>query len=253
MRPACGIGLLAAMLSGCGGAMTCPRVLFLDGAGWYTGDGPVRQGLGRAGFAGQVERFGWSSMLGPLPDHVLASGAHPGARALAGRITKLRQASPDGRIIVMGMSAGSAIVVGALEKLPPGVLVDHVVLLSPSVSSHRDLSEALRHVRGRLYATSSRHDSLLASAPGSAGLERGRPAGIDGFRRPSGIAQREGRLYDKLVNLPWRSSYIVYGWDGGHLSVTSSDFIQTVIAPRILDDRLHPLDGPLAAREDRPL
>ena len=24
-------------------SMTCPRVIYLDGAGWYAGDGPVRQ------------------------------------------------------------------------------------------------------------------------------------------------------------------------------------------------------------------
>ena len=236
---------LAGLLGGCGSPTTCPRAIFLDGAGWYTGDGPVRAGLREAGFVGPVERFGWASLLGPVPDHILAGGLHPKIGALADRISELRKANPSGKIVLVGLSAGTSILVRALERLPDDVQVDYVVLLSPSISSRHDLGPALRHVRHRLYATSSEHDTLLAAAPTSAGLGGGRPAGRFGFELPeSGPSRME---YSKVVPLPWQPSYAAYGWNGGHVSVTSREFIRVVIAPRILDERPHPLDQPMLA------
>ena len=228
--------------------MTTPRVIYLDGAGWYSGDGPVRAGLRRAGFNGPVDRFGWSAMLGPLPDHLMAGKGHPAVPQLARRITRLRRANPDGKIVLMGLSAGTSLVVSALEELADEVSVDHVVLLSPSISSRHDLSDALRHVRRRLYATHSPHDGLLAGVL-SAGLESGRPAGQIGFKIPKDLDDERRKLYSKVVNLPWRPGYAAYGWDGGHVSVTSAEFVRVVIAPRILDDLGHPLDRPMGGGE----
>jgi pimeloyl-ACP methyl ester carboxylesterase len=238
-------------LAGCQKPLTCPRAIFLDGAGWYSGDGPVRRGLYQAGFPGPLERFRWSSLLGgPLTDHLLAGPAHPRVYSLAERITDLRKANPDGRIVVIGLSAGTSIIVYALEELPPSVSVDYVVLLSPSVSSEHDLTRALRHVKYRLYATSSPHDGILSATPVSAGMAGGRPAGLDGFRIPKHLSAARRKVYEKLINIPWRPEYVAYGWDGGHTSVTSSEFIQVAIGPRIMDDQPYPLDTPVVdARE----
>jgi pimeloyl-ACP methyl ester carboxylesterase len=239
---------LALGAGGCADHLACPRVIYLDGAGWYSGDGPVRRGLRAAGFAGRVDRFGWQSLLGALHDHVMAGQGHPDVPRLARRIEELREANPDGKIVLMGLSAGTSLIVAALERLAQGVEVDHVVLLSPSVSSEHDLREALRHVRGRMYATHSPHDSLLAGVA-SAGLEHGRPAGQVGFQRPRGLSPEGRRLYRKLVNLPWRGEYAAYGWNGGHVSVTRQEFIRAVIAPRVLQDAPHPLDRRAADRQ----
>lgn len=241
MRILTALLICAVCLGGCSQYEGGPRAIFLDGAGWYSGDGPVRQGLREAGFAGKIERFGWSSMLGPLTDHVAAGTSHPKAQHLSQHLTRLRQAGKDDKLVLIGLSAGTSIVVSALEKLPAGVSVDHVVLLSPSVSSTRDLTKALRHVKHRLYVTSSPHDSLLACSA-SAGLESGRPAGQVGFETPKDATDETRELYRKVVRLPWRPGYAAYGWDGGHVSVTSAQFIRVVIAPRILEDRPHPLD-----------
>lgn len=236
--------LLAALMYGCASDVTTPRVIFLDGAGWYSGDGPVRAGLRQAGFVGPVERYGWSSGLGPLHDHLVVGPSHPRTRSLARRITQLRQADPNGKIILMSLSAGSGIVVHALEQLPPDIAVDHVVVLSPSICSRHDLTQALRHVKGRLYVTTSMQDHILAAA-GSAGMEGGPPAGQKGFVLPDYGNAETKRLYQKVIHLPWRPGYSAYGWDGGHVSVTRSDFIRVVIAPRIMEDLPHPLDRPM--------
>jgi pimeloyl-ACP methyl ester carboxylesterase len=234
---------LLSSLAGCAQDLTGPRAIYLDGAGWYGGDKPVRAGLRQAGFQGPVDRYNWASLLGPVHDHVWANKDHPKAAALSRRIARLRQADAKSPLILLGLSAGSSIIVSALEQLPQGVQVDHVVLLSPSVSARHDLAEALRHVKHRLYATYSPYDTVLATAP-SAGLEGGRPAGQVGFSQPADLAPAKQELYRKVVNLRWRPGHAAYGWDGGHVSVTSADFISAVIAPRILSDAPHPLDRP---------
>lgn len=220
--------------AGCGQReLTCPRVIYLDGAGWFTGDKSVRTGLRDAGYAGAFERFGWSTGIAPL-DHALAGPDHPAAEALCQRLTALRRANGDGRIVLIGLSSGCTIVLSALEKLAPGVSVDSVVLLSASTSSHMDLREALSHVSDSLYVTISPRDPLLAVGD-SSGEGGGEPAGRVGFQPDWDVQWDEGAAgYAKIINIPWKPEYSALGWDGGHVSATASRFIQKVIAPKVL-------------------
>ena len=41
-------------------------------------------------------------------------------------------------------------------------------------------------------------------------------------------------LYDKIVYIPWQDEYADLGWSGGHTSVTSRKFIESVIAPKVM-------------------
>ncbi len=242
--------IITAALTGCQARMTCPRAIFLDGAGWFSGDGPVRSGLHRAGYPGAVERFEWTSLLGPISDYLLATPSHPKVAALASRITKLRLANPDGQIILMGLSAGTSIVVYALERLPGDIQVDYVVLLSPAISSRHDLTGALKHVKHTLYATCTPHDMILTGIS-TADQRNDKPAGLVGLKLPKRMNAVKRKLYSKVVNIPWRPGYVAYGWGGGHVSVTSSNFIRVVIAPRIMDDRPYPLDIPLVEKNKK--
>jgi hypothetical protein len=242
LKPVLAGAVLVALLVFHGGcskpSMTCPRVVFLDGAGWYAGDGPVRQGLKDAGYRGEVERFGWSLMMGPLADHALAGPEHFKTDELAGRITDLRRANPDGHIAIMGLSSGCSMIVYALEKLTADVKVDEVVLLSPSTSGRTDLREALSHVKGSMYVTVSPLDYVLAIGE-SSGPEGGDPAGRMGFMPPADLAlDEDGRgLYNKVVHIYWQEKYRQLGWAGGHTGATSPLFIQKVIAPKIMPSR----------------
>lgn len=243
---------MLASLAGCVHSRTGQRVIYLDGAGWYTGHRPVRTGLESAGYTGSFERFGWSSMLGPLPDHLVAGPGHPKVAQLADHLTDLRRNDPYAPLIVVGLSAGTSIIIHALERLPDDVMVTHVVLLSPSVSGSHNLTAALEHVAGRLYATTSPYDAILKVAP-SAGVQAGAPAGIEGFSLPRFADEHTIQQYDKAVMLPWRPEYLAWGWDGSHTGATTSSFIRTVIAPRIVHDiRIkHPLDVPITASAGR--
>lgn len=241
--------LLATLLAaGCGAPKTGPVLVYLDGAGWYSGSGPVETGLKRAGYPGRVYRFDWTANLGPAHDHLVTARDKGVAKSLARYLQSVREADPTGQIDLMGLSAGTGVILGALEELPREIQVDNVVLLSPSVSADHDLSRAMRRVRRNLYATCSPRDALLGSLTVNADGVSGPPAGLRGFRISTRRSAETHRLYERVVNLPWTAAYTAHGWSGSHTGVTSADFIAVVIAPRLLAEDWFPLDRPVSRR-----
>lgn len=242
-----GIGLLLSV--GCASTSSAPSgpmVIFLDGAGWSGSERSVRAGLHAAGFTGHVEAFTWSSRLGPVPDHFLVGHKKRRARQLVERVVQRRARYPECGLHLMGLSAGSGVIVFALEQLPDGVDVDNVVLFSPSISAKYDLSSAMEHVRGCLYATSSPRDGILGGLRINADGKSGHPAGLYGLRIPSRVKRYD--LYTRVVNLPWRAAYADLGWNGSHTGATGQEFVERMIAPRILAKGPQPLNRPLAPR-----
>jgi pimeloyl-ACP methyl ester carboxylesterase len=219
-------------------------VIFLDGAGWAGSERCVRDGLRAAGFAGHVETFAWSSRLGPIPDHFLVSRKKRAGQRLAECIVKRRTRYPEDDLHLMALSAGSAVVVYALERLPANVSVNNVVLFAPSISGEHDLSMAMEHVQGCLYATSSPHDGILVGLRFNADGQRGPTAGLHGLRVPSRAKRYD--LYTRVVNLSWRPAYAHLGWNGSHTGATGREFVEKVIGPRILSRGPHPLDRAVA-------
>lgn len=242
------IVLFSFWVGGCAEKTSGPVIFYLDGAGWYGSAGSVEAGLRKAGYTGEFQRFSWSSFLGPATDHLLAANSKLIAQRLADRIEKARSAHPEAPINVMGLSAGSSLILLALQQLKEGVQVDNVVLFSPSVSSEHNLTKAMRHVRRNLYATTSPHDGILGALPVNAEGKGGPPAGRSGFRFPRGASRASTEAYQRVINLPWQPSYLGYGWSGSHVSVTDSEFVAGVIAPRILTTEPYPLDRSIAAR-----
>lgn len=224
---------------------TGPLVVVLDGAGWSGSASRIRSGLRDAGFKVRVQAFPWSTLLGPGPDHLLVRHKRRKARDLAEFIQERREYAPKEPLHVVGLSAGTAVVVFALEDLPPGVNVDNVVLLAPSISDTYDLSDAMAHVNGFLYATCSSSDPILEGVAISADGSPNAPAGLYGFRIPARI--RNIDAYTRVVNLPWRAVYADLGWSGGHTGATSREFVRLILAPRIISSGSHPLNRPLAS------
>lgn len=241
-----GVGVMTG--SGCASLKSGPLVIYLEGAGWYSSAGGVEQGLRDGGYTGQFQRFTWSAFLGPAHDHLVNAKSRPIARRLARLIEDQRRSDPDSPIYVMGLSAGTSLILLALPMLPEGVQVDHVVLFSPSVSSEHDLLRVMRHVKGNLYATCSPHDGILATLPVNADGKGGAPAGRQGFKLLPSASAASRQSYGRVVNLPWQSSYLAFGWTGSHTSVTDRRFIREVIAPRIFSTERYPLDRSLLER-----
>src|SRR5690606_3825378 len=79
-------------------------------------------------------------------------GVHRSAeRRLAADIRAWREKHPDGRIDVVGYSAGCGVTLGALALLKDERPVTTAVLLAPSVSPGYDLAPALAGLRGKLH------------------------------------------------------------------------------------------------------
>lgn len=238
----CALLFLCGMLGGCSDPDKGPVVFYLDGAGWYTSAGSVKQGLRDGGYKGQFSRYGWSAMLGPAHDHLVTAKSKGVAKGLARKIERARRDDPDSEIHVLGLSAGTAVILAALKELDADTCVDHVVLFSPTVSSRHDLTPAMRHVRGRLYATVSRYDGICNALPLNADGGSGSPAGRVGFMLPAKVTTATQEAYARVVNLTWQPDYMAFDWDGGHTSVTNRRMVAAVIAPRILSTQPFPLD-----------
>ena len=103
----------------------------------------------------------------------------------------------------------------------------------------------MRHVRGYLYATSSPHDGILRTLVVNADGGSGPPAGQVGFRLPAQARKATRTAYQRVINLPWKASYVAYDWKGGHTGVAGSKFVKSVIAPRLIGAGPFPLDRPL--------
>ena len=218
-------------------------VFYCDGAGgggitnWGVG---VKKGLADAGYTGTFDEFSWETQLGVIADQEESVTAKKtqGAR-LARQIQDYQAQFPDSPVNLVGLSAGTAIAIYALEALPAGAKVDSVVLLSSSVSSAYDLTEALQRVAGDIYVTTSPNDSVLGSlAPAFGTADRKyvgqNIAGLHGFYLPGGATPATRRAYSKIVILAWAPAWQAYGDTGHHTDTTKPAFVQHVVAPLVI-------------------
>lgn len=228
-------------------------VYYCDGAGGggITNWGPgVKKGLKDAGYNGEFKEFRWETQLGVVADQVESVKAKRAQAAkLAREITDYQSKYPDKPVNLIGLSAGTAIALFALEALPDRNDVDTVVLLSSSVSSDYPLTAALRHVEGNVYVTTSPNDQVLSVlAPGFGTADRQyvgqQIAGLHGFHMPPGAGAETRRAYSKVVLLAWDPTMERYGDYGGHTQTTNPAFVQHVVAPLVIGEgprqvRLH--------------
>jgi Serine hydrolase len=158
------------------------------------------------------------------------------ARRLAEWINGYRMRHPEKSILIIAKSAGSGVVVGALELLERDV-VNEVVLLAPAISPAYDLTRALRAVRGRVTAFWSPFDVIILGAGtrlfGTIDRVRSVGAGLVGFRVPgSGESDSERVVqYDKLRQIGWRRGMLLTGNLGGHFGPDSPVFLRKFVMP----------------------
>ena len=218
-------------------------VFYCDGAGggsairnWGRG---VQEGFQLASYRGSYDEFKWETGLGMIADEEEAGKAKrvQGAK-LAQQIRAYQAKFPDSPVNLVGLSAGTLIVLYALEVLPAANQVDSVVMLSSSVGADYDLAGALRRVRGDMYVTTSPHDAMLGDlAPLFGTADRQyvgrRIAGLTGFELPPWADRATRRLYFKVVNIAWDPSLDKYGDYGGHTDTAKPEFVQHVVVPLI--------------------
>lgn len=240
--------------------MTRGYIYYCDGAGggglitnWGRG---VKQGFADAGYDGAGEIFAWETGLGAKADQESSLEYKRGkARELARSIAARRQQYRGVPITVMGLSAGTAVAVFALEELPPSASVDNVVLMGASISANYDLTRALQRVRNKFYVFSSEHDAvLLYAVPLSvtADNEDGSvmTAGLHGFQRPAHMSADARSQYAKLVHIDWQPEFAALGHGGGHTDVVNPKFVSAYVAPLVMKAE-HYAGAPVVATAGR--
>jgi len=246
-----GATVLAALAAvGCNGAKyTTPAryerglVICLSGAGGFTGEcGRIRDGLNAGGVDRAIEIFEWSQG-GVLSDQVAVEENRRKATELAYRVEAYMAEHPGRPVHLVGLSAGTGLVVWALEDL--SVQVEGAILLASSLGAHYDLTPALSKVRDRLYSFNSLADTVLGlgiAVTGTVDREGDIAGGLAGFSLPAGASETSKTLYkEKLVQIGWWPGDVILGNLGDHLGTTNPLFVQARLTPLVLGK--HPVEA----------
>src|SRR5262249_28863134 len=171
-----------------------------------------------------------------LIDHTDHANHREQGHLLASQVAAYRQAYPGRRVYLVGHSAGSAVVLGAAEMLPPDS-VERVILLAPSVCVTSDLRPALRAARQGIDVFHSSRDSVILGLGmklvGTADHGCRTAAGQCGFT-PVVAGPADAALYGRLRQHPWDPAVAWSGNGGGHYGSNQVGFLKAYVLPLML-------------------
>jgi pimeloyl-ACP methyl ester carboxylesterase len=194
--------------------------------------------LPRAGVPHHIEVFTWTHgkcrLLRDLQDtrYLLEQ-----SERLAVAVREVQGREPGQPIYLLGHSAGTGLILAAAEKLPPAS-VERIILLSAALSPCYDLRGALRATRRELVSFNSTFDRFCldwcTSLFGTVDRVYGPAAGLDGFQIPPDLDDEGRRLYQRLVQLPWRLEMVLKCTDGSHHGPCMPIFLAQRVAPWLM-------------------
>ena len=210
-----------------------PYLLHLPGIGGERSiDQTLTEGLVQGGVDADVEIYDWTSTDVGLNALYARERHQREADVVAKKITQRFRADPRTRIYLSGHSGGTGIALWALERLPPDVKVESLLMLASAMSPTYDLSPALRHVRGKAYALHSPYDPVLGVGTRMFGTIDGvktDAAGRVGFTKPPNAA--DPLQYQKLVLIGFDPAWIRLSNIGDHIGPMMRPFAREVLAP----------------------
>jgi hypothetical protein len=225
-------------------------LLHLPGiAGYRWLDKQMIAGLQEGGYRGRVAVHNWPGEQAGLGALLGRERNDRHAQQVADALEKRYRESPGRRIVLTAHSGGAGILVWALEKLPADVRVDTVVLLAPALSPGYDLTDALRHVRGTMYAFTSTLDSVVLGVGtrtfGTIDGVKCDAAGMCGFAVPE---QGDASEYSKLVQMPYDVAWMREGNLGDHIGPMRRQFSANILAPIVMGKEMKPATRPTPGR-----
>ncbi|MCX5675948.1 MAG: alpha/beta hydrolase [Planctomycetota bacterium] len=248
--------LAVAQATGCGQAnlYTSPQryeqglVICLSGAGGMMGECErIREGLAAGGVDRAIEIFDWSRG-DVLSDQASVEGNRRIAADLARHVECYLANHPGKPVHLVGISAGTGIVVWALEELQEGAQVEGAVILASSLDTKYDLAKALTRVRDHLWSFNSLADTVLSLGvtwAGTVDRKGGIAGGLVGFSPPDGVPDDTKALYrDRLVQVTWWPGDMVLGHMGDHLGATNPTFVRVRLAPLVLGKEPPKIEAP---------
>jgi pimeloyl-ACP methyl ester carboxylesterase len=194
--------------------------------------------LPKAGVPHRTEVFEWTHgkcrVLRDLQDlrYLLIQ-----AERLAAAVREVQAHEPGRPIYLLGHSAGAGVALAAAEQLPPGSL-ERIIVLSAAVSPTYDLRGALRATRCEIVSFNSTYDRLCLDFCthlfGTVDRVYGPSAGLDGFRMPADLDAEGRRLYQRLVQVPWRFEMCLKCTDGFHNGPCMPIYLARMVAPWLM-------------------
>jgi hypothetical protein len=213
-----------------------PLVWILDGAGDLKG---CSNALGAAnivaGFPVEIAVFPWShGYRRLLRDQIDMEHAREQGERLAHAIAERKKQEPGRRVILIGHSAGCAVVLAACELLPMDSL-DRVLLLAPSVSTEYDIRPTLWTAREGVDVFCSRKDwvalGFVVRVIGTTdNFWSGSAAGRWGFK-PKGSNALAEIEQARLRQHHWSPDVTWTGHLGGHHGMHAPGFIHAYLMP----------------------
>jgi pimeloyl-ACP methyl ester carboxylesterase len=222
-------------------------VVCLSGAGGMTGEcDRIREGLNAGGVDRALEVFEWSQG-GVLEDQASVELNRRKAAELARRIDTYLSEHRGRPVHLVGLSAGTGLVVWAMEALANDDKITGAILLSSSLDTKYDLTRALERVTDHLYAFTSVADTILSLGVTMAGtVDRGGTlaGGLVGFSPPDTAPEQTRTLYkERLTQIAWWPGDMLLGHMGDHLGPTNPAFVRARIAPLILGKKPETASG----------
>jgi pimeloyl-ACP methyl ester carboxylesterase len=195
----------------------------------------ARSVLPRSGTSYDLREFSWQHGKGRLLRD-LQDTKHIDQKAveLAEQIRQAKQHDPDRPVYLIGHSAGAGLVLEAARQLPP-LTVERIILLSAAVSPTYDLRPALHATRREIISYYSSNDTLVLGlgTMGFGTVDRVHcpAAGMSGFEVPENPSKEDQRLYDRLVQVPWKPEMLLQFDSGGHNSTVTPTFLSRHVVP----------------------
>lgn len=152
------------------------------------------------------------------------------ARKLSRKIEQYHARYPANEIHVIGLSAGTGVAVWGVEQIDDGTKVENVVLLGSSLAHDFDATPVIENMNGRLFVYHAEADGflpplrLLGTIDGQRGKDAAGQVGLD-------VPEH---LYGRIVNIGWSPEWDELGWDGGHLTQASREFVCDEVARRLI-------------------
>ena len=212
-----------------------PLVWVVDGAGDLRGCSTALSHANVvAGGPMELSVFPWShGYRRLLLDQIDWKHAKEQGARLAAAIQARKEREPGRRVVLVGHSAGCAVVLAAGDALPPDA-VDRAILLAPSVSTGYDLRPSLSAAREGLDVYCSRKDwvalGFVVRVVGTTDTGSGTAAGRFGFQ-PKGEAAFDPAVSAKLRQHFWSAELARTGNTGGHYGTHSPAFVHAYLFP----------------------
>lgn len=213
-----------------------PLVWVLDGAGDLKGSSnALTQANLSDGNPVELSVFPWShGYRRLLMDQIDMAHARLQGAKLAQAIQERKAREPGRRVVLIGHSAGCAVILTACDLMPLDV-VDRIILLAPSVSTGYDIRPTLWSAKEGVDVFCSRKDwvalGFVMHVVGTTdNFWSGAAAGRWGFQ-PKGSTKLADLEASRLRQHFWSPEVAWTGHTGGHHGMHAPGFIQAYLIP----------------------